>query len=112
MFICEIWCSMGIFLNSSNLICRSTDSSKSFRGSLRLRDNESRLYFIRRPSDTCASDKTPPRLRSKSAWSYIALYQYLNVLHKVGMKHKTDNNLLKQCLKMGLSANDDSNDSA
>ena len=37
--------SIGIFLNSANLICRSTDISKCFRGSLRLRDNESRLYF-------------------------------------------------------------------
>ena len=45
MFICEFGCSFGIFLNSANLICRSTDISKCFRGSLRLRDNESRLYI-------------------------------------------------------------------
>ena len=38
-------CSIGIFLNTAHLICRSTDISKCFRGSLRLRDNESRLYF-------------------------------------------------------------------
>ena len=38
-------CSFGIFLNSVDLICRSTDISKCFRGSLRLRDNENRLYF-------------------------------------------------------------------
>ena len=38
--------SIGIFLNSANLICRSTDISKCFRGSLRLPDNESRLYLI------------------------------------------------------------------
>ena len=38
-------CSIGIFLNSEHLICRSTDISKSFRGSLRLRDNKSRLYL-------------------------------------------------------------------
>ena len=38
-------CSIGNFLNSANLICRSTDISKCFRGSLRLRDNESRLYI-------------------------------------------------------------------
>ena len=37
--------SIGFFLNSAHLICRSTDISKCFRGSLRLRDNESRLYF-------------------------------------------------------------------
>ena len=36
---------IGIFLNSANLICRSTDISKCFRGSLRLRDKESRLYI-------------------------------------------------------------------
>ena len=36
----------GIFLNSAHLICRSTDISKCFRGSLRLRDNESRLYLF------------------------------------------------------------------
>ena len=41
----EFSCSIGIFLNSAHLICRSTDISKCFRGSLRLRDNESRLYF-------------------------------------------------------------------
>ena len=39
-------CSFGIFLNSANLICRSTDISKCFRGCLRLPDNESRLYFL------------------------------------------------------------------
>ena len=38
-------CSIGIFLNSANLICRSTDISKCFTGSLQLRDNESRLYL-------------------------------------------------------------------
>ena len=38
-------CSIGIFLNTAHLICRSTDISKCFRGSLRLRDNESRLYM-------------------------------------------------------------------
>ena len=38
-------CSFGIFLNSAHLICRSTDISMCFSGSLRLRDNESRLYW-------------------------------------------------------------------
>ena len=37
-------CAICIFLNSENRICRSTDISKCFRGSLQLRDNESRLY--------------------------------------------------------------------
>ena len=38
-------CLFGIFLSSVNLICRSTDTSKCFRGSLRLQENESRLLF-------------------------------------------------------------------
>ena len=38
-------CLIGIFLNPAHLICRGTDISQCFRGSLRLRDNESRLYF-------------------------------------------------------------------
>ena len=33
------------FLSSVNLICRDTDISKYFRESLKLRDNESRLYL-------------------------------------------------------------------
>ena len=38
-------CAICIFLNPENLICRTTDISRCFRGSLQLRDNESRLYF-------------------------------------------------------------------
>ena len=38
-------CSFDIFLNSANLICWSRDISKCFREFLRLRDNESQLYF-------------------------------------------------------------------
>ena len=34
------------FLNSANLICRSTDISKYFSESLGILDNESRLYII------------------------------------------------------------------
>ena len=37
--------SLGIFLNSANLICPSTDILKCFRGSLWLLDNESGLYL-------------------------------------------------------------------
>ena len=33
-------------LNSANLICQDMDISKYFRESLRIRDNESRLYFL------------------------------------------------------------------
>ena len=39
-------CAICNFLNSENLICRTTDISKCFRGSLQLRDNESRLYIM------------------------------------------------------------------
>ena len=39
-------CLIGIFLNSADLICRNTDISKCLRGSLLLRDNESRLYYF------------------------------------------------------------------
>ena len=55
-------CSFGIFLNSAHLLCRSTDISKCFRGSLRLRDNESRLYLcfrsLNRPYPVTANCKT------------------------------------------------------
>ena len=34
------------FLNSGNLICRSTGISMNFRESLGVRDNESRLYVF------------------------------------------------------------------
>ena len=40
-----MWLFEYFFLNTINLICRSTDISKCFRGSLRFRDNESRLYY-------------------------------------------------------------------
>ena len=40
-----MWLIELFLLNSANLICRSTDISKYFRGSLGIRDNESRLYF-------------------------------------------------------------------
>ena len=46
--VAKFGCSIGIFLNFANLICRSMDISKYFRGSLRLRDNESRLYLNNR----------------------------------------------------------------
>ena len=45
MFICKIWLFVWYFPQFLDLICRSADISKCFRGYLRLRDNESRLYF-------------------------------------------------------------------
>ena len=46
-------CAICIFLNSENLICRSTDILKCFRGSLQLRDNESRLLVNLVPVFVC-----------------------------------------------------------
>ena len=40
------------FLNSANLICRSTDISNYFRESLGIPDNESRLYLNISPPNT------------------------------------------------------------
>ena len=37
---------LDFFLNSGNLVCRSTGISMYFRESLGVRDNESRLYII------------------------------------------------------------------
>ena len=47
MLICEMCLFDWYFFNSAHLICPNTDISKCFRGSLRLRDNESRLYVIK-----------------------------------------------------------------
>ena len=79
--------SIGIFLSSAHLICRSTDISKYFRGSLRLRDNESRLYIFF--WNTVQSDlyhhcqKTPWKISSWARSSLIRVVVvfigYLNV---------------------------------
>ena len=42
----KIWLFDLVFLNSANLICRSTDISKYVRESFGIRDNESRLYML------------------------------------------------------------------
>ena len=69
-------CSLGIFLNSAHLTCRSTDNSKCLRGTLRLRDNESRLYFNIRllPTKTrylnCTSGKFVEYEGSNEQFSY------------------------------------------
>ena len=57
-------CMICIFLNSENLICRSTDISKCFRGSLQLRDNESRLYM----ND---NDLNKPCHEKRNLWAYL-----------------------------------------
>ena len=44
-------CSIYFFLTLSTLICRSTDISKCFSESLRIRDNGSRLYIERISKD-------------------------------------------------------------
>ena len=74
-------CSFGIFLNSAYLICRITDISKCFSGSLGLRDNESRLYHEK--ENKCYLFKKCPRRHSKvGSWScegiIILLIYFLN----------------------------------
>ena len=49
-------CSIYFFLNSENLVCQGTNISQYFRESLELRDNESRLHFIRK---TCLYNFDP-----------------------------------------------------
>ena len=46
IFICEMWLCDLCFLNSENLICRSTDISKCLEGSLRLRDTRVDCIFF------------------------------------------------------------------
>ena len=46
MFICEIWLFDWHFLQFCKSDMSNSDISKCFRGSLRLRGNESRLYII------------------------------------------------------------------
>ena len=53
-------CAICIFLNPENVICRTTDISKCFRGSLQLRDNESRLYYYFRCKGTMQSHQCWP----------------------------------------------------
>ena len=81
-------CSIGIFLNTTHLICRSTDISKLFRGSLRLRDNESRLYLlIYRKNKRTLSQKSQYnqihlRIKDVETTSFYAMFS-------LGLKLKT-----------------------
>ena len=89
MYIWEFGCSIGIFLNSANLICRSTDISKCFKGSLRLPDNESRLYHqnrIKLYSDCLESDQTP-----RSVTSDLGLYCFFSVFIFLDAGHQWAN---------------------
>ena len=61
------------FLNPENLICRTTDISKCFRGSLQLRDNESRLYKKDRTFEVAL--KSPTRLQQN-----LQSFAVLNVI--------------------------------
>ena len=59
-----MWLFELFFLNSANLICRGMDISKYFRGSLGIRDNESRLYLerdvpINNTKRTCSENLLP-----------------------------------------------------
>ena len=62
-------CAICIFLNSENLICRSTDILKCFRGSLQLRDNESRLYIF---SFSMFSKALPYIVKTKNALNLLS----------------------------------------
>ena len=72
-------CSIYFFLNSSNLICRGTDISRYFRESIRIRDNESRLYFL------CINPYREMQRKSIAYMTYIkrnpeeSLLTYLNL---------------------------------
>ena len=73
-------CSIGIFFNSAHLICRSADVSKCFRGSLRLRDNESRLYM---PALKIVKWRWPSIcFLSFSISIYFRLCKFCNVFHR------------------------------
>ena len=65
-------CSIYIFLSSTNFICRGTGTSKYFRVSLGLRDNESRLYSLYLKlywnMNALISDWMPQMLNQCSAW--------------------------------------------
>ena len=52
-YFVKFGCAICIFLNSENLICRSSDISKYFRGPLQLRDTESRLYLAQSSFEIC-----------------------------------------------------------
>ena len=67
--ICEIWLFESFFLNTTNLIFRSMDFSKCFRGSLRFRDNESRLYLGTVVSD----DGSKPEVLSRISQTIAVL---------------------------------------
>ena len=93
MFIVKFVCSFGIFLNSANLICRSTDISKCFRGSLRLRDNESRLYFI------FQQFKSNRFSRFFCSWAYIKNCLTLRIMNN----HETENVQLNAIIATRIS---------
>ena len=71
MFICDI---LLYFLNSAHLICRSTDISKCFNGSLRLRDNESRLYLLFGKTNLSNDENT---LLFRAVYRYIKIQRGL-----------------------------------
>ena len=62
-------CSNYFFFNSANLICRGTDISKYLIESIRIRDNESRLYLSTPPGKRFKLEQrlhySVPAVRSK-----------------------------------------------
>ena len=58
-------CSFGIFLYFANLLCRSTDISKCFIGSLRLQDNEELTVYFRKKGSNLVTVKIAGKLSHK-----------------------------------------------
>ena len=79
MFFVKFGCSFGIFLNSAHLICRSTDISKCFRGSLRLREHESRLYFPYFLSGLSIAYQINPYIKRNPEYISIQAFHYFKL---------------------------------
>ena len=80
--ICKNWLFKLFFLNTTNLICRSTDISNCFWGSLRFRDNESRLYLYFSRSSKYSHDS---RRRRKNTCCIFLLLLLGAILIAIGI---------------------------
>ena len=85
-------CPFDIFLNSANLICQSTDIWKCFIGSLRLQDNESRLYIVLRQRVCSKSDIIPEARGGYLGLSHFPLsIKFVMVVVILSKSTKTEN---------------------
>ena len=71
---------MCICLNSANLICRSTDISKIFIGSLWLRVNESRLYKTKQRQDKNKTFSSFHNIHNNLLHEWILFFWILSML--------------------------------